>query len=110
MNEMMDKLAQLDKKAAEDMAVEQFTNTYNKINEKDLDISKLELVLRNTFAAGTWWKEAVMNQEAKSRKSYADGLKDMFDAAEDLYGDVENWSDFYDELLSKKKDLESGED
>lgn len=103
---MMDRLALLEKKDAEDMAVKQFTNMYNEANEKELDISKLELVLRNTFAAGAWWKEAVMSKEYKSRKSYVDGLRDMFDAAEDIYDDVENSNDFCDELLSKKKDLE----
>ena len=60
---MSTEIADLDRKTAEDLAVKQFTDFYNEVNEKDLDISKLELVLRNTFYAGAFWKEAVMKKD-----------------------------------------------
>ena len=52
MDEQTKKLASLNEREAENMAVEQFTKLYNEIDEKDLDMSKLELALRNTFSAG----------------------------------------------------------
>ena len=102
-------LAELDKKTAEDMAVKQFTDLYNEVKERDLDISKLELVLRNTFYAGTLWQKEVIKKETEVNKTYAEGLEDMFDAAESLYGRVDNYSEFYNELLVEKYNLKSNQ-
>ncbi|WP_321517458.1 hypothetical protein [uncultured Bacteroides sp.] len=90
MDEQRKKLASLNEQEAENMAVEQFTKLYNEIDEKDLDMSKLELALRNTFSAGTYYKEAVMDEEKERTKSYVNGIEEMRDAANDIYHDAED--------------------
>ena len=52
-------LSSLSEREAENAAVEQNTRLYNEIDEKELDMSKLELVLRNTFRAGIYYKKAI---------------------------------------------------
>lgn len=102
--ENMEKLALLEKKEAEDVAVKQFTDMYNKVDQKELDITKLELVLRNVFAAGAWWKEAVMTKEFEAYKKYEDGVREMRDAAIDFDGD----DDFFDKVWDKAGELMTG--
>lgn len=63
MNKTEIQLAELDKETAESMAVEQFTDLYNEVEEKDLDMSKLELVLRSSFTAGVLWERSVIEKE-----------------------------------------------
>ena len=92
MDEQTKKLASLNEREAENMAVEQFTKLYNEIDEKDLDMSKLELALRNTFSAGMVYKEAVMEKEKENTKSYENGVREMRDITIDLDGD----DDFFD--------------
>lgn len=101
MDEQKKKLASLNEQEAENMAVEQFTKLYNEIDEKELDISKLELALRNTFYAGMYYKEAVMDEEKERTKSYVDGVKEMRDAANDIYTDDEDWDGFFDRTWDK---------
>lgn len=101
MDERTEKLASLNEREAENMAVEQFTALYNGVDEKDLDISKLELVLRNTFYAGMVYKEAVMEKEKANTKSYEDGVKEMRDVAIDADGD----DDFFDKVWDKADEL-----
>ena len=86
------------------MAVEQFTKLYNEIDEKDLDMSKLELALRNTFSAGMVYKEAVMEKEKENTKSYENGVREMRDIAIDLDGD----DDFFDKVWDKATELIQG--
>jgi len=90
----MKELAEYDRKTVTDMAVEQFTKLYNEVNEKNLDMTKLELALRNTFNAGVQWADAVNEREAKGRKSYEDGLKEMRDKALDAFLDCEGYDEF----------------
>ena len=91
---MIEKLALLEKREAEDMAVNQFTDMYNTVNEKELDISKLELIIRNVFAAGALWKGAVMAKEYASHKTYEDGLNEMRDKAMEAFLDCEGYDEF----------------
>lgn len=71
MDKHKEKLASFSKQEAEDSAVKQFTELYNNLDEKDLDMTKLEVVLRNTFYAGTAWKEAVIEKEKENMKDKA---------------------------------------
>ena len=101
MDEQTKKLASLNAREAENMAVEQFTKLYNEIDEKDLDMSKLELALRNTFSAGMVYKEAVIEKEKENMKSYKDGVLEMRDVAIDFDGD----DDFFDKVWDKATEL-----
>ena len=96
MDERTKKLASLSKKEAENMAVEQFTRLYNEIDEKHLDMSKLELALRNTFSAGISYIDAVVEREKEEdqTKGYEDGIKEMRDLALDFEGE----DDFFDKV------------
>lgn len=107
MDKQTKKLASLSEREAENMAVEQFTKLYNEIDEKDLDMSRLELVLRNTFHAGMFYKEAVMDEEKKRTKSYVNGIEEMRDAANDIYSDAEDWEEFFDKIWDKARELTS---
>ncbi|MBP1593038.1 MAG: hypothetical protein H6Q12_56 [Bacteroidetes bacterium] len=107
MDEQKKKLASLNEQEAENMAVEQFTKLYNEIDEKKLDISKLELALRNTFYAGMFYKEAVMEEEKERTKSYVNGIEEMRDAANDIYHDAEDWDEFFDKVWDKANELTS---
>ena len=105
MDERTEKLASLNEREAENMAVDQFTALYNEVDEKDLDISKLELALRNTFYAGMVYKEAVMEKEREKEKAntknYEDGVNEMRDVAIDADGD----EDFFDKVWDKADEL-----
>ena len=90
----MGELADYDRKTVTDMAVAQFTKLYDEVNVDNLDITKLELVLRNAFGAGVQWAEAVAERDAKGNKSYKDGLKEMRDKALDAFLDCEGYDDF----------------
>lgn len=54
-------LADMDRNTAENEAVRMFTDLYNKIDEKTLDITKIEFIIRNVFGAACKWKEATSN-------------------------------------------------
>lgn len=101
MDEQTKKLASLNEREAENMAVDQFTKLYNEIDEKDLDMSKLELALRNTFYAGILYKEAVMEKEKENTKGYEAGVREMRDVAIDFDGD----DDFFDKVWDKAAEL-----
>ena len=101
MDEQTKKLASLNEREAENMAVDQFTKLYNEIDEKDLDMSKLELALRNTFSAGMVYKEAVMEKEKENTKGYEAGVREMSDVAIDFDGD----DDFFNKVWDKAAEL-----
>ncbi len=101
MDEQTKKLAFLNEREAENMAVDQFTKLYNEIDEKDLDMSKLELALRNTFSAGMVYKEAVMEKEKENTKGYEAGVREMRDVAIDFDGD----DDFFNKVWDKAAEL-----
>ena len=94
----MNELAELDRRAVTDMAVAQYTNLYNEVDEKNLDMTKLELVLRNAFGAGVQWADAVHEKETEGRKTYEDGLEEMRDKALDAFLDCEGYDEFDDAL------------
>lgn len=100
-----ERLASLSRQEAEDSAVKQFTQLYNEVDEKHLDMPKLELALRNTFYAGMSYKEAVMKKEREDIKSYINGVEDMRDAADDIYSDCENGKEFFDKIWDKGCEL-----
>ena len=101
MDEQTKKLASLNEREAENMAVDQFTKLYNEIDEKDLDMSKLELALRNTFSAGMVYKEAVMEKEKENTNGYEAGVREMRDVAIDFDGD----DDFFNKVWDKAAEL-----
>ena len=90
----MNKLAELDRRTVTDIAVAQYTNLYNEVDEKNLDMTKLELVLRNAFGAGVQWADAVHEK----RKTYEDGLEEMRDKALEAFLDCEGYDEFDDAL------------
>lgn len=56
---MMD-ISKLTRKEAEDEAVKQFTRLYNNTNERDIDMSKLEFIIRNAFGAGVYYEKSIL--------------------------------------------------
>lgn len=96
-------LADMGRKAAENEALRMCTELYNRVDEKTLDVTKIELVLRNMFGAACQWKEAVAEKEFENRKSYEDGLKDMLDAAIDNHD--ESFCTFMEKAESAKDEL-----
>ena len=96
-------LADMDRQSAENEALRMCTELYNRVDEKTLDVTKLELVLRNMFGAACQWKEAVAEKESKSRKSYIDGLENMFDASADNH--EEDYDQFFSNIWDAKGNL-----
>ncbi len=61
-------IAGLDRKTAENAAVQQTTDLFNTANSKEFDIPVLELVLRNAFGMGVMWMEAKNKVNEKDLK------------------------------------------
>ncbi|MGL5228758.1 MAG: hypothetical protein ACRC77_11300 [Bacteroidales bacterium] len=80
-----EQLALLSEEEATVSAVKQFTDMYNEVDEKDLDMTKLELVLRNTFYAGMYYQQAIN----ESDPGYKDGLDDLKEKATDFILDLD---------------------
>lgn len=73
MSEIEKKIAELDRKTAENEALKQTMDLYNNSNPKDLDIPVLELALRNAFGMGVMWMEAKNGVNEKDlKKKYVD--------------------------------------
>ena len=84
----MDKIIELkdmDRKTAEDESLRMCTDLFNRVDQNNMDIPKLELALRNMFGAACQWRDALASDETKSIKSYEDGLSDMFEASLDSH-------------------------
>lgn len=62
-------LQAMSKSDARKESIQQLTDLYNKTNESDLDITKLELVLHNAFEHGVYWgslkHQAELDEEKK---------------------------------------------
>lgn len=95
-------LALLSEEEAIVSAVKQFTDLYDNTNEKDLDMTKLELVLRNTFYAGMYYQQAI----DESEPGYKDGLDDLRGKATDLILELDIEEDYADEFFEKIVDAE----
>lgn len=98
-------LALLSEEEATVSAVEQFTDLYDQTNEKDLDMSKLELVLRNTFYAGMYYQQAIN----ESDPVYKDGLDDLKEKATDFILDLDieehDVDKFFDQITDAIEEL-----
>lgn len=93
---------------AENIAVQQFIKIYNETDEKNLDIPKLELVLRIMFHAGIYYKEAVMNQKIKKiSKNCVNAIEQLRDFSNEIHSDTENSLDFFDKIMVKADELAS---
>lgn len=91
-------IAELDRKTAEDMVVEQLTEFFNKSNQNDLDMPVMELVIRNAFGMGATWKEEVIDKQNSHKKTYENGLSDMREIALSSFLDCEGYDEFEREL------------
>lgn len=104
--EIKAKIAVLNKQEAMSIAVKQFSELYEKVDEKDLDISKVELVISNAFSAGVIYKEAVVEKTISEQKTYLDGLQDMYDAAVCVFPYFVEQGQFEDDLQREQNKLE----
>ena len=68
MGEIKKHLAQLSKNEACDMCVKELSNTCNRINPIELDMSITEFAIRNAFANGVLWKEAKAEEKEKEQE------------------------------------------
>lgn len=67
------KIAESDRKTAENAALKQCTDIYNNTNPKDVDMPVLELALRNSFGMGVMWTDARNKvNEKELKKKYVD--------------------------------------
>ncbi|OJV37038.1 MAG: hypothetical protein BGO29_02715 [Bacteroidales bacterium 36-12] len=96
-------IAEMDRQTVENEALRMCTDLFNRVDETMLDVTKLELVLRNMFGVACQWKEAVSEKESKSRKSYTDGLEDMLNTAIDNHD--EDFFAFMDKVENAKNVL-----
>ena len=96
-------LADMDRKTAENEALRMCTDLFNRVDEKSIDMTKLELALRNMFGTACQWMGDVAKKESKSRKSYIDGLEDMFDASADNH--EERYDHFFSNIWDAKENL-----
>lgn len=69
-------LLSMTKEEARTESIEQLTNLYERSDEKNLDISKLELVLHNAFEHGIYWSNLKHGQELEieKKKSVSSGV------------------------------------
>lgn len=92
------KLALLSEEEATVSAVKQFTELYDNTNEEDLDMTKLELVLRNTFYAGMYYQQAIN----ESDPGYKNGLDDLAEKVKNLILELDieeyNVDEFFEQI------------
>lgn len=69
-------LLSMSKEEARSESIDQLTGLYNRSDEKDLDITKLELVLHNAFEHGVYWSNLKHKQELEieNKKSLNSGV------------------------------------
>lgn len=68
MDKIKKHLTQLSKNEACDLCVKELSNTCNRINPNELDMSITEFAIRNAFANGVLWKESKAKGKEKEQE------------------------------------------
>jgi len=112
-------LLSMSKEEARTESIEQLTELYDRLDEKDLDITKLELVLHNAFEHGVYWSNLKHKQELEieNKKSLDSGVWfaitefAFYGEAKQLIPDVIKAMGFsYDECIALMLDCDCNND